>query len=120
MVERWVKSAVSPDWTVILGWGTFWIPAANSPRKLPLIAPPWKLPYRRGKALSPFPTSPSPLKISLDEEDEGTTALAYIPESLRNSDLVETTRLGKFPRDEKSLNSEIRFGKDIIDQKWTF
>ncbi|TGZ51576.1 hypothetical protein DBV15_11014 [Temnothorax longispinosus] len=28
MVERWVKSAVSPDWTVILGWGTFWIPAA--------------------------------------------------------------------------------------------
>ncbi|KYN36862.1 hypothetical protein ALC56_08653 [Trachymyrmex septentrionalis] len=53
MVERWVKSTVSPDWTVILGWGTFWIPAADSPRPLPLIAPPWKLPYCRGKAASP-------------------------------------------------------------------
>lgn len=63
MVERWVKSAVSPDWTVILGWGTFWMLRRYPPRPLPLIAPPWKRPYRRGKAASPFPTSPSPPKI---------------------------------------------------------
>ena len=107
MVERWVKSAVSPDWTVILGWGTFWIPAADSPRPLPLIAPPWKLPYCRGKAASP-PSRPRLLhqKYSPSAEDEGTTTPAYIPEPLRNSDLAETTSLGKFRWDKGSLISK--------------
>lgn len=65
MVERWVKSAVSPDWTVILGWGTFWIPAAEHPRvrRLSRRAAVEK-PYRRGKAASPFPDRVlSPAKI---------------------------------------------------------
>jgi len=86
MVERWVKSAVSPDWTVILGWGTFWIPVADPASatthhaavETTLLS--WKsgvplpdfafsakniLPLRRARARPPLRTSLSPCGIPI-------------------------------------------------------
>lgn len=114
MVERWVKSAVSPDWTVILGWGTFWIsPAANPAASSRHAAVETTLLSWKTSAVFQISAFPSE---NIHSKGEGTIIPAYIPESLRNSDLAETTSLGKFRRDKGPLISErLRVKVEILE-----